>query len=230
MQPSHKNAILFVRGFNTDNIKKNDTYYHVRKVLSQSNSVTYFNYNPTENIAKVYENMCSTIRKGKFTHLIGHSMGGGLLMKYIADYPHKIPVYKKIILLMPLIYKEPVNNFIAKIPFVRNVFLPKAVILPASKLYSLGNFLNDDYNVVSLSQIVDAYHHMMLDSEKFVHLLNKHRKNIIVFYAKQEFFNTIPDNILNKIENLVLVNGLHECFNDLTTNNEFFKEMERILK
>jgi pimeloyl-ACP methyl ester carboxylesterase len=146
----NKNKILFIRGFNTDNIETNDTYVNIRYVLlSHSNSITYFNYKPNQDIDKVYQKMCDIIHRGKFTHLIGHSMGGGLLMRYIADYPQTIHRFKNVILLMPLLYKEPVNNFIAKIPFVRNVYLPKSTILPASKLYRVGNFLNDDHHLIS---------------------------------------------------------------------------------
>jgi pimeloyl-ACP methyl ester carboxylesterase len=41
----------------------------------------------------ITEKLCKIIRRNNFTHLIGHSMGGGLLMKYISDFPKKIPTY-----------------------------------------------------------------------------------------------------------------------------------------
>lgn len=217
-----KYNILFIRGFNTNNIETNDTYSHIHILLSQTNYITYFNYNPNDDIVETYKKLCKIIRRNNFTHLIGHSMGGGLLMKYISDFPKKIPTYKKIILLMPLVYKVPIIDLIAKIPFIRNLYIPKPIILPASKLYSLGNFLNDDYNLISVSQITDMYNHLMLNSDDFIYLLNKYRKNTILFYAKDEVFNTIPEEILDKIYKKQYVNGLHECFNDLHTCKRFF--------
>ena len=112
---------------------------------------------------------------------------------------------------MPLIYKVPFNNFIAKIPFIRNVFLPKITFLPAYKLHSLGNFINDEYNLISMSQITDMYNHLMLNSDDFVYLLNKNQ-NAVLFYAKDEAFNTIPQYILDEIYNKEYVTGLHESF------------------
>jgi pimeloyl-ACP methyl ester carboxylesterase len=229
MKTDFENRILFIRGFNTDNIETKDVYAHIHCVLSQKNNITYFNYNPEDDIVETYEKLCKTIKRHNFTHLIGHSMGGGLLMKYISDYPKKISTYKKVILLMPLIYKTPLNNFLAKIPLLRNVRVPKSFILPASKLQSLGNFMNDDYNLLSLSQITDMYNHVMLDSDDFVAILNKHRKNTILFYAKEEAFNTIPQDTLDKIDNQVYVDGLHECFNELSNCKSFFRTFLRYI-
>jgi pimeloyl-ACP methyl ester carboxylesterase len=223
------NNILFIRGFNTDNIYTRDVYCHIYTVLSQNNTVTYFNYSPNDDILQTYNRLCNTIHNTRFTHLIGHSMGGGLLMKYISDYSNKIAQYKAVILLMPLLYKVPLNNLIAKIPFIRNIRAPKALILPASKLYKSGNILNDNYNFISVSQISDMYNYIMLTHTDFVYLLNKH-KNTLLFYAKDEAFNTIPANILKKINNKVIVNGLHECFNDFSTSREFFDKFLPLLQ
>ena len=62
----------------------------------------------------------------------------------------------------------------------------------------------------------------MLNSDDFIYLLNKYRKNTILFYAKDEAFNTIPEEILDKIYKKEYVNGLHECFNDLHNCKRFF--------
>jgi pimeloyl-ACP methyl ester carboxylesterase len=229
MKSDFENRILFIRGFNTDNIETKDAYAHIHCVLSQKNSITYFNYNPDDDIVETYKNLCKTIKRHKFTHLIGHSMGGGLLMKYISEHRKEIPKYKKVILLMPLIYKVPLNNFVFKIPLLRNVRVPKSFILPASKLQSLGNFINDTYNLISLQQVYDMYNYLMLESDDFVAILNKHRKNTVVFYAKEEAFNTIHQDTLDKIHNVEYVDGLHQCFNELSKCKSFFRTFLRYI-
>jgi pimeloyl-ACP methyl ester carboxylesterase len=217
----HKKEILFIRGFNTDNIKTNDTYSHLKNILSQKNKVTYFNYSLNEEIQTVYKRLCSAINRENFTHLIGHSLGGGLLFKYISERKD-VSKFKKIILLMPLIYKTQLNTFISKMPFSRNLVAPKISILPASKLYTLGNWLSDDYNLIPLRQVVDMHNKIMLEPGNIVPTLRQHR-NVVLFYAREETFNTIPQNILDKVKNLEYVDGLHECFNGLNTSSKFYE-------
>jgi pimeloyl-ACP methyl ester carboxylesterase len=220
-----ENKILFVRGFATDNIKTNDTYVNILTVLKQNknNDVEYFKYSLDEDIQKVYKRLRNTIKSNNFTHIVGHSMGGGLLMRYIYDHPDDIPNYKKVILLMPLLYKRRLNKFFFNIPGVRRISLPRAFVLPSSKAYSTGNFINDGFSFAKLKQPVDMYKDIMLDSEDdFVDALNKHQSNTVVFYAREEAYTPIPNDVLKRIKNKVYVNGLHECFNSLETTEEFF--------
>jgi pimeloyl-ACP methyl ester carboxylesterase len=227
MQGSYKQTtppipanILFIRGYNTDNILENDTYSNIWYILSQKNKVTYFNYSIREDIGIVYEKLCKQIQKTKYTHLIGHSMGGGLLMKYIQE--HDVVKYTKIILLMPLIYKDPVLTLVAKTPFIEYLYLPKMSFLPASKLTTQGNILNDDYSWKPLHQIVKMYNEIMLEPKDIIETLNRNNKNTILFYAKKEAFNIIPDQILEEIKKVEYIDGFHECFNDLPTSCSFY--------
>ena len=213
---------MFIRGFNTDNIKTNYTYSHLKTILSQKHIVTYFNYSINEEIQTVYKRLCSAINRENFTHLIGHSLGGGLLFKYISEQKN-ISKFRQIILLMPLIYKTQLNTFISKLPFSRNLVAPKISILPASKLHTLGNCLNDDYNLIPLRQVVDMYNKIMLESVEIAPTLNRHEKKVILFYAREEAFNTIPQDILDEVKNLEYVDGLHECFNGLDTSSKFYE-------
>ena len=195
--------ILFIRGFSTDNIKTSDTYANIHIVLSQdvNKTVRYFNYSPDEDIVKVYKRLCKVIKNNDFTHLVGHSMGGGLLMRYIYHHANDVSKYKQVILLMPLLYKIPSNKFFFNIPFVRNISLPNAIVLPSSKAYSKGNILNDGFKLSKL---------------------NDNRSNTVLFYAREEGYTPIPNSVLKKIKNKVCVDGLHECFNSLETVKEFF--------
>jgi pimeloyl-ACP methyl ester carboxylesterase len=227
MQGSYKKTtpvipvnILFIRGYNTDNILENDTYSNIWSVLSEKNKVTYLNYSVIEDMNIVYERLCKQIQKTKYTHLIGHSMGGGLLMKYIQE--HNVVKYTKIILLMPLIYKDPLISMVAKVPFIEYLYLPKVSFLPASKLTTQGNILNDDYSYKPLHQIMQMYNQIMLEPNNIIETLNRNKKNTILFYAKKEAFNTIPEEILQQIKNIEYVDGYHECFNDLYTSRSFY--------
>ena len=67
-----KNKILIVRGFDTDNIKTNDTYANIHTVLSQNvnNDITYFSYSQDEDIANVYKRLCKVLKYNDFTHLV----------------------------------------------------------------------------------------------------------------------------------------------------------------
>ena len=224
------NKILFIRGFGTNNINTKDTYANILVVLHQNanNEVRYFNYRPDEDILQVYKRLRKVIKENVFTHLIGHSMGGGLLMRYIYDHPENIQKYDKVILLMPLVYKTPFNKFFFNIPFTRRISLPNAIALPSSKAYSMGNILNDGFSVSKLEQPVDMYKEIMLESEdEVVDTLNENRSNTILFYAREEAYNPIPKDVLKKIKNKVYVNGLHESFNSLETTKEFFDKFLR---
>lgn len=220
-----ENKILFIRGFNTDNIKSNDTYANILVVLNQNakNNVEYFKYSMDEDIVKVYKRLRKVIKNNNFTHLIGHSMGGGLLMRYIYDYPDDIPKYKQVILLMPLLYKTRFNKFIFNLPLIKRISLPNAIALPSSKAYSTGNILNDGFKLVKMRQPTDMYNEIMLESEDdFIDALNENKSNTVVFYARKEGYTPIPKDVLKKIKNKKYVNGLHECFNSLETTKEFF--------
>jgi len=216
--------ILFIRGFGTDNIKTSDTYANIYIILRQdvNKTVRYFNYSPDEDIVKVYKRLCKVIKDNDFTHLVGHSMGGGLLMRYIYHHANDVSKYKQVILLMPLLYKIPSNKFFFNIPFVRNISLPNAIVLPSSKAYSKGNILNDGFKLSKLKQVVEMYKEIMLESDEFVETLNDNRSNTVLFYAREEGYAPIPNSVLKKIKNKVCVDGLHECFNSLETVKEFF--------
>jgi hypothetical protein len=217
-----KRNILFIRGFNTY-MATQDSFDGYSNILDKYD-LEYFNYSPDEDIVEVYSQLSKRIRKGKYTHLIGHSMGGGLLMRYIHD--HKIEHSVKIILLMPMIYKIPLNKVIANIPYSGNLKFPKALIIPNSKLYNQGNILNDNYNLLSISQVVSMYNNIMLEPIEFASTINN--SNCVLFYATREALTLIPEQSLNLIKpkNLVMINGLHECFNSIGGDSrEFFQKL-----
>jgi len=214
-----KTNILFIRGFNRKLTDIFDGYSSIKNVYPH---MTYFDYSPDDDLIDVYKRLQKQIKKGKYTHLIGHSMGGGLLMRYI--YDHKVNKDVKIILLMPLIYKTLINQIIASIPFASNISCPKGLLIPNSNLYEQGSFVNDTFKLVSLSQVSQMYNNIMLEPEHFIAKLNS-CPNCVLFYATKEAFNTIPDSVLSKIKNVERIDGLHEVFNSVGTSGDFFKKL-----
>ncbi len=217
------NKILFVRGFNTYMPSGDafDTYANIRAKYK----MTYFNYSPEEDISTVYERLVREIKTGFYTHLIGHSMGGGLLMRYMND--HVTDERVKFILLMPLVYKTSVNSAITNIPFADYIRVPKALLIPNSKLYDQGNIMNDNCQWFSLLQVVGMYHHIILKPEELVNKLNS--SNCVFFYASKEGLNIIPKSVLGQINKLEVVEGLHECFNSVGRSTEFFDKLAKYI-
>ena len=219
--------ILFVRGYNTDLENPPDNYIYIKLFFENNNlKFDYFNYSVSENINDVYKKLCHVIKNNKYTTLVGHSMGGGLLMKYIDE--HDVTKFHKIILLMPLVYKQFLDNLFSNIPFIQYLYLIKAFFIPAHKLYNLGNILNDSYNLIPVQQTVLMYKDIMLSNKKIIKNLNKN-KNCVLFYATDEQLNNIDPQVLKKIKNKVIVNGKHECFNEFINANQFFKKFKKHL-
>ena len=220
-----RRTILFVRGFNTDG--GDDVYAFVKVALKAAGvrRVVFFKYSPDDDLLETYARLCKTIRKTRFTHLIGHSMGGGLLLKYMSDSSSSSSSSssdrRRIILLMPLACKVPLYAAIA--PFARGLRLPQASILPATRLRDSGNLLNDEYGPIPIHQICDMYNVLMLESDRVVvATLNRH-PDAVLFYATEESVNVISISTLRQIRRVELVQGRHESFNGLRTCESFFE-------
>jgi len=217
--------ILFVRGHNTFLPDKNskDVYYNFKTFCDNNDmNITYVNYNLNDDIREVYNKVCDLIRDKSFDFVVGHSMGGCLLTRYI--FEHDISKFQKVVLLMPLIYKEPNIQLLCNMPFVKHLHLPKLMIYPENKLWNEGNIMNDTQlcKLIPVSQIADCYNHLLLTDEQISKTLNKN-KNCILFYASQESFVTINPGVLDKIKNKIIVEGKHECFNEIDNSYAFFK-------
>jgi hypothetical protein len=135
--------VLLVRGFNSDLSSGRDIYLPIKRYLGNLYQIDDFNYTPDDDIATVYSRLCDVIKNTKYDILMAHSMGGGLLTKYVRQ--NDVSSYFRIILLMPFISKRADYDLISKIPFVRNLKLPKPLILPAGSLYDEGNIIGQAY-------------------------------------------------------------------------------------
>ena len=239
--------ILFVRGFATDISTGVDDYLHLKLfidgILDNKNinqrpagryKVVYFNYGLDDNINEVYERLCR--ESNQYDILIGHSLGGGLLAKYRNNYLQD----KKIILLMPLLFRNDNFNLISHFLFKPSLLLNpklvfiKALFAPAQYIFEGGNLLNCDFSLISFKQMYDFYKEFKennLESEYLEFL--KCSENVTIFYANGELLNAIDENTLSKIpnKNLIRVEGLHECWRSTNLNTiDFFTKLEKVIK
>jgi len=245
--------ILFVRGFATEltlgtsgkPIGVDDYLYlklfleTIHHDLNPNNApcvkykVDYFNYGPKRDINKVYQDLCQQVNA--YDILIGHSLGGGLLAKYRKDNAKN----KKIILLMPLLFRNDSFNLISQfllgpsLALNTDLMFPKALFSPAQYVFEGGNLLNSDFSMISFKQPYDFYKEFD-DRLKLEYLeLFKCNGNLTMFYANGELLNTIDEDTLKQIEttgNLIRVEGLHECWRSINVNtNDFFTKLEKVL-
>ncbi len=216
--------ILFIRGFNSDLSNTNNTLQHFETFFELSEyKLVHFNYTPDEDINDVYNRLQKQITMFNYDILMGFSLGGCLLMKLYQE--HNISE-TKCIFLMPLITKDNLKfRLLSKIPFIKNLRLPKAVYLPNNSLYNNGNIINDSYNLISPQQIFTIYNDWI---DKFdIQLLNN--KNCHIIYAEDETINVISKKNLDKIKNITILPGKHEIFNDFHTEKLFFTTLKNLL-
>ncbi len=154
-------------------------------------------------------------------------MGGGLLMRFLFDHytrkhiKGKYRHIEKLMLLMPMVYKDPTIAWVARLPGIERMAAPKALMLPASRLYTDGNVLNDDYSILPWVQVVGMVRDVLLEEDECVDTLNRHANKVVLLYAQDDAFTTIPPRMLGRLRNAHLVAGLHESFNGRDTSDAF---------
>lgn len=198
----------------------------------------YFDYDPSEDLDIVYTRLLTYLDNPKKRPdiIIAHSLGGGLIAKYIKTSPkHVIEGYDKIILLMPLICKNATNELVSNFPFIKHMLLPKSLFIPPSSVFEYGNFLNGDNSLISFKQPFVLYNEpnsVVSNDVSFI----KDNRNITLFYASDEKLTIIDEEVLSTIpkQRLKRVFGLHECWRSIRTStnleNDFFTQFEKVLK
>ena len=221
--------LLFIRGYNTDTTTTDDHYIYLKQNLSKKYKVTYFNYAVTDDIQMVYKQLCGLIKKKKWDVLIGHSLGGGLLTKYIRN--NDVSAHKRVILLMPFIGTRTAHTLASLIPPLHSISLPKALLIPSVFLYEGASVLEDSWDLIPVHQFYDTYADPQVSSNDFSFINDA--SNIYMFYASQEMFNTIDEIYLARISptKLKRVDGLHEVFYSPDTKNakSFFSKINKLL-
>jgi hypothetical protein len=227
-------SILFVRGFATSMKSGSDDYLHLKVVLSQTHEFTYFEYEPSEDICDVYKRFCNVIENRNFDILMGHSLGGGLITKYVKNNPDKVKKYDKIILLMPFIARNLVFDICSQFRLtLENFLLPKGLFAPSWYVSDDGNILNNDMNLITYKQPLHLYSSRDSPVSNDVSFI-ENNPNITLFYASDERLNVIDESILKTIprKQLKRVNGLHECWRSIHINGadvDFFTQLNSVL-
>ena len=211
--------LLFIHGFNT---ATSDTYSVFATFFRLSGiSVVYFKYAPSEELDSVVDRLTTTITTGSYDTILGHSMGGGLLLTYLTN--NGICSDTSYIFAMPLITRTPLLALYASV--MNNLYLPKCICLPNHSLYEHGNILNDSWKLVSLHQPLAIQVHIPhMDKSILSH------PNCILIYARNELLNIISPIELATIRDVRLVSGKHECFNEASHTRDFFKTLTRVLR
>jgi hypothetical protein len=193
-------------------------------------NLEYFNYSPEEDLPDVYARLCDKIENNLFGVLIGHSVGGGLLLKFLTENTNYMDCIsktnKKIIFLMPLIEKYTVYGILSKIPFVPQLYLPKFLSCPNNNLYENGNILNDDFYPIANKQVAMMYNEY---TDKLdLSIIDK--DNCHMIYAKGELFNVMSQQTLNNIKNKTILEGKHEMFSEANHSVKFFQTLKSLLE
>ena len=212
--------ILFIRGFySSEDDLKTDVSIQIKRYFQNTKyKFDYFSYKSNEDIPDVYARLCEHIKRGKYDSLMGRSMGGNLLSKYIQE--HDTTKYDNVVLLMP--YLQDVKAPLYKIPFAKYVYLPKCVALPNCALFEEGNLLNDNIDFVSIKQPTQLE---FMNDEQTIAFFDKY-KHVRLIYAKDEQVAVM--NVVDQIKNKRIVDGLHECFHGVDGKSDFFDELDKL--
>lgn len=216
-------GLLFISGFNTyadEQIDNLDVYECFNQYFKYSDyKITFFRYKTCEPLDDVYKRLCVEVVNPEYVTLVGHSLGGGLLMKYLSEHDE----LRKVILLMPFIsvpkWKQIAFSYLDTIPVALR--LPKWLAIPNSGLFDGGNILNDSAMIINLSQITYAINHLLLPDDVIVNVFEK-TKDIIMVYADDETISPIDCGLLDKIQKKVFVKGKHVSFADVISTKLFF--------
>ena len=115
------------------------------------------------------------------------------------------------------------SNLLFRIDNTKNRIASYGISFYNKKTYSTFDELRSGFLTDYLHENLKRnYNEIMLETNDIIETLNRNKKNTILFYAKKEAFNHIPEEILQQIKNIEYVDGCHECFNDLYTSRSFY--------
>lgn len=226
--------VLFVRGFASDmNTKYSRKYVYNtfdHFFMMSQYKLEYFNYSPEEDLSVVYARLCDKIENNLYDVIIGHSMGGGLLLKFLTEHKEYMDCIsktnKKIIFLMPLIDSGNIAyKFLSRIPFL-SAYYPKFITVPNHDAFDGGNILNDDVYPIHNKQPISMYNEYI--DKMDLSIIDK--DNCHMIYAKDERFNIITPTNLDSIKNKTILEGKHEMFMEANHSIQFFQTLKSLLE
>jgi hypothetical protein len=196
--------ILFIQGWFTytgfNYGGSHEIYYKdFINYLSSKGFLTTFEYNDNEKVSSVYDRLKTLVNNNKFSHIIGHSMGGSFLMLLLRD---KVDLKSaKLIFSEPYIYPsiDPVIcEMVQKIPFYKHIKVNTVLIVPSFFLHS--NFtLRENINNLSKNVFIHQYADITVELPDIIPTLDKYDGNISIIYSIYEKLSEIPCNELVKL-------------------------------
>ena len=240
-----KQRVLFVRGFATDIPTDDsvDSYKHIRNYFVGNDQfhVEWFEYGPNDLLSDVYAGLIKRIDMETPDVLIGHSMGGLLVYRYMADRLDAgadIRTLPTPILLMAYLQEPPdmLYKGIKLIPsFIRNnLWLPFEVGFKSRDLWDEGNVLNRTRRIVSTRQIYDAVGYQATTATELVAMLERMRAMMII--GRQDVNGgMLPETTLKELRAsdavcLAEIDGKHEAFSSRKNSSVFFEVMDAMLR
>ena len=187
-------------------------YKEFIKHIEKKGTVVPFSYKDDERISDIIINLSKFINSNAFTHIIGHSMGGGLilqLMKSNFDFKDsKIIFCQSYITYQNLLYKS--SKIVSKIPFYYHIKSPVILIEPSFYLqynYSLCQDINNIPKNVHIHQFVDI---TLMMPENVVDVLKKYHNVVSIIYSYDD--NLCPIDDENLLQLLKWNNGINTNF------------------
>jgi len=241
----HKKRILFVRGFGQDIPTDDsvDAYKHIRNYFVGNDRfhVEWFEYGPNDLLTDVYAGLIQRICMESPDVLIGHSMGGLLVYRYMTDQLDAgvgIQSLPTPILLMAYLQEPPdllykVVNLFPR--FIRNqIRLPMEIMFPNCNVYDDGNVLNGSYRITLARQIYDAVEYQAKSETELVDSFERMRAMMIVC---REDVNggMLTDKVLRCLRAsepvcLAEIDGKHEAFSSRKNSSVFFEVLDAMLR
>lgn len=225
--------LLFVRGFTLSNDKEYDEYKQIYAFFRMSKyKLEYFKYTTEERLDQVYKRLEQIIKKGNYSVLMGHSMGGGLLSRFCRE--NDVSGYEKIILLMPFIRTNPTLNRLLTCDFAREWRIPKAMILPQSFVegakvttisYIVSALLHDSFAPIGIHQCLYSKRLLLTDKE----IIRLFKKNIHLIHSPTDELISFAPELLSRIKNQYSVEGGHLSFSSKKYDNNFFDTLYNII-
>ena len=239
--------VLLIRGFDTDHDSADgsQTYAAFDAFFSSTDhrrrhhhTLHHFHYHPDEDLHVVYARLRRHLHRRSYEILIGHSMGGGLLFRYATlERPRRIAAYRRLIFLMPLLYRRPIfASFARHVPGVARLVCPPRCLHVSLRRHDgahdgLGRLWEESTRAVGCNQIVQMYNDVMPSTGGAIVDLFRKRPNAVMLYASDEMLNVIPESIRRRIgtAQCITVTGKHECFRDASFAPGFFRRFHDVV-
>jgi hypothetical protein len=228
--------LLLVRGFGLSNDSVYNEYKQIYVFFRMSKyKLKYFKYRTEEPLDQVYCRLENTIKKGKYSLLMAHSVGGALLAKYCRE--NDVSEYDKIILLMPFIRASSCIENCLKFEFAKKLRIPTAFLLlnlyVVSVDMSIFSFIisvlaNDSFGLIDLHQPFYAKENLFMTNSNIIDFF-RFNQNIHLIHSPTDGVVSFDNDVLSKIKRKYMVEGGHLSFAFKKYSNTFFEKLLYII-